>query len=352
MKYSFLLLTLFIASASARPWTNNAGKTIEAEFGGIEGDNVVLLLKKKTYKVPLSSLSEQDQQYAKEQVALAAKAKQEAAEKIRTQGYPFGDTHIKPGELKTTTLPLSEANQSLALKGGKGWKESWINNYRGQWLKDMAKGYPISETNTLIGLPPAFDPSQPTTIFIQWASGDSKNNIRGAKAYWNSCKENNWILLSIDSTPDSKSAWSFSAFLASINTALDALHSQWPNAKQWPIVCGGFSGGAKNSQIMAGLLSQYDHNVKGLFMGGCNETFFELGTQDYNIKKATWRKLKAFESSGTKDHLVDKAWRAKVRKGLKDASLKDFKTKTYDGGHSLHHGQFVEAVKWILTEDS
>ena len=72
---------------------------------------------------------------------------------------------------------------------------------------------------------------------------------------------------------------------------------------------------------------------------------------DYNIKKATWRKLKAFESSGTKDHLVDNKWRAKVRAGLQASSLKDYKTATYEGKHSINHQQFVEAVQWILQDD-
>ncbi len=353
MKY-ILIFALAISPCIAREWSNKSGKTITADFGGLEGDKIVLILKKKTYRIPLDSLTEDDQSYAKEQVDMVEKAKAEAAEKIRTQGYPFAEISIKPGELKTTTLELNDENKKLALKGGKGWKEDWIKRYSGKWLtlfQEMAIGYDVSTASTLIGLPNDFDPAKPTTIFIQWTSGDSKNNIKGARTYWKSCNANNWILLSVDSSPDPKAAWSYPVFLANVKTALDQIHKQWPGADQWPIVCGGFSGGAKNTQIMAGLICQEGFNVKGLYMGGCNEAYFEFGSKDYNIKKATWRKLKAFESSGTKDHLVADTHRSKVKNGLKSSSLKDYKTATYEGGHSINHQQFVEAVKWILQED-
>lgn len=67
-------LALFTAMAvptlSARTWTNNQGKTIEADFVSLEGDTVILKASSgQTYDVRLATLSEADQAFAKEQAA-------------------------------------------------------------------------------------------------------------------------------------------------------------------------------------------------------------------------------------------------------------------------------------------
>jgi hypothetical protein len=53
------------AVAAARPWTNRQGKTIEAEFVRLEGDQVVLLVDGKEARVGLDTLSDADQAYVK-----------------------------------------------------------------------------------------------------------------------------------------------------------------------------------------------------------------------------------------------------------------------------------------------
>lgn len=71
------LFTLVAAAAApvlARPWTNRAGKTIEADFVRLEGDKVVLLVGGKETFVALDQLSDADQQFAREQAAAPAPA--------------------------------------------------------------------------------------------------------------------------------------------------------------------------------------------------------------------------------------------------------------------------------------
>ncbi|WP_018970195.1 SHD1 domain-containing protein [Rubritalea marina] len=53
----------FVCELSARTWTNRKGKLIEAEMLGVEGDKVKLLMKGKTFKVPIKSLSPEDQSF-------------------------------------------------------------------------------------------------------------------------------------------------------------------------------------------------------------------------------------------------------------------------------------------------
>ena len=60
------LLGLLLAGAEARTFTNAAGKKIEAELIGVEKETAILKLDNgRTAKVPLDSLSEGDQTYAK-----------------------------------------------------------------------------------------------------------------------------------------------------------------------------------------------------------------------------------------------------------------------------------------------
>lgn len=60
------LLGLLVSGAEARTFTNTAGKKIEAELIGVEKEAAILKLGNgRTAKVPLNSLSEEDQTYAK-----------------------------------------------------------------------------------------------------------------------------------------------------------------------------------------------------------------------------------------------------------------------------------------------
>ncbi len=56
-------LALTVPLASAREWTNNSGKTLEADFVRVEGDKVVLLIDGREVKYPIASLSLEDQDY-------------------------------------------------------------------------------------------------------------------------------------------------------------------------------------------------------------------------------------------------------------------------------------------------
>jgi len=71
MRYSLLLaftLSLFLCSVvgvQARAFTNKAGKTINAEVLELKGDKVQLKVGRKTFLVPIVSLSDADQEFLK-----------------------------------------------------------------------------------------------------------------------------------------------------------------------------------------------------------------------------------------------------------------------------------------------
>ena len=66
MLLTVLLGSLFASStlsAQIRTWTDNAGRQVKAKFGGVNGDNVVLVQGLKRVVVPLNSLSDADRAY-------------------------------------------------------------------------------------------------------------------------------------------------------------------------------------------------------------------------------------------------------------------------------------------------
>ncbi len=63
-----LLLLCSTLFAEPRLWTNQDGKTTVAEFVALSGETVVLKKKNKTHRIPLASLSPQDQEYVRAQV--------------------------------------------------------------------------------------------------------------------------------------------------------------------------------------------------------------------------------------------------------------------------------------------
>jgi len=53
------------AEAESRSWTNDAGKTIQAELVDVEGDKAVLNMNGNNFPVPINTLSEADQEFIK-----------------------------------------------------------------------------------------------------------------------------------------------------------------------------------------------------------------------------------------------------------------------------------------------
>ncbi len=86
-----LAAALFPSSLSARVWTNDQGNKIEAELVELKGaaDQQVAVLKMangRTYDVPLASLSEADQAYAKKQITEMDKAESDGVSSEESSG--------------------------------------------------------------------------------------------------------------------------------------------------------------------------------------------------------------------------------------------------------------------------
>jgi len=102
---------------------------------------------------------------------------------------------------------------------------------------------------------------------------------------------------------------------------------------------------------MALLIAEEGHNVKGIYLGSCNQVFFQKAIESYKIKSKTLRALKVFESSGDSDDLVSDKSRQRIKIAIEEAGIKQHKTKVYQGGHRPNKDDFVEGIKWITSND-
>lgn len=338
------VILLFCCLAHARTWTNNEGRTIEAEFVNLKGDTVTIKMEGQQFEIPLDSLSAEDQIYSRQE------AERRAAD-AAAEALFFMDQHLEKGKLHIFTFDLSDQNQTIARRGGAGWRNRFANNYPGEWIQDISKTHDLKTITVALGLPDNFDPAIGCPIFVQWTTTGSKSHIRGARRYWDDCRSKGWMLVSVEGSPDPAESWTNSVFYAGIKEFFEQLHKKYPGSQDWPVATGGFSGGAKISQWMGGLIAGLRGvDLRGIWLGGCNEVFFDYAIQDLSVPRGIFRGKKVFISTGNADRLVSQGHRQEVEKGARDAGL-TVRSEVYDGGHSVHQAHFLEALDWFIGTD-
>ena len=328
----FLVFLILVGSGAARPWTNSEGKKIEADFVRLENDQVVLSLKGKEIKYPLSKLSEADQEFAKESAKKMEAPVGEDAE------WTFGGESVKVGAMTMSIVDLPTEKVELALNGLKGWTKE----------KGQPVGKEIEKAALYLGLPDDFNPKKSTPIYIPWNTSDYGEHKLCSDWYWKMLKDEGFLVLASDGHPDSKGTWSASVHLATSIMALEELKKTFPESASWPIIVGGFSGGSKAAQVRAPLIAEAGYPVKGIYVGGCNQAFVLNAMEDYNVRKATFRSMKIFVSTAKADEYVNEEQRDRVAKGLKKTGA-TIRSELYEGGHSMNEPQLVEGLKWILV---
>lgn len=106
-----------IAVGEVRTWTDNEGRTAQAEFVGLDGDTLMLRKGSSTMRVPLSAFSEGDQQYVREQVE---KSKEDEQRKARENAE------------KTTSLKGLRYNVAIKERRWANWKDYYEKSLCGK----------------------------------------------------------------------------------------------------------------------------------------------------------------------------------------------------------------------------
>src|SRR5207249_2945092 len=158
-----------------------------------------------------------------------------------------------------------------------------------------------------------------------------------------------WVIMAADGPEkpkDDHHGWRW----AMISAGMDAIESNWPTAKTWPVACGGFSGGAKRSGYMAGRFAKTSHKVIGMLMGGCNEDMATMSLHEDTPPFSLFVNIPIYLSSGSDDKTATPQANQEVMSSMKASGFHKVRLETYPGAHDPYPPHTTEALKWFLAE--
>ena len=133
---------------------------------------------------------------------------------------------------------------------------------------------------------------------------------------------------------------------AMLSSVLEQFHRTWPPSKQWPVACGGFSGGAKRSATVAAAMTREGYQVIGIFMGGCNEDRVTLGLELYRPGER-FKLVPMFLSNGTGDPIAGPQQATTVAESMRRSGFQILRVESYGGAHRLNNEHLGAALHWF-----
>lgn len=330
-------------AASARKWTDNLGRVIEAEIVRADADSVTVLAGGREVKIPLGKLSEADQQYCDEWLKNGGKEEE--------SGDDDG-ADPKEDEAEAKPSPPAAAKGQMDFDGKPLITGGQVNvfsyEYDPEALDAAGKSIKEGETGYRIGIavPAGFDPGKPQRVFIaNTAQNNAQQTAQGNTAmagfFAKQCAQEGWVCFAFDSNLGRP------AHDQDLVSAVAKMNEVWPGFSQWKFVSGGFSGGGKASFWPAAYLLKNGYQVTGLFLANTNQDFSGDARKHYKLKKGDYANVSVFWGSGKWDEIATKATGDMMRKSLEGNGMREVRVEFHEGKHSLYHPQFIDALKWF-----
>ena len=200
---------------------------------------------------------------------------------------------------------------------------------RGAWVQ------PAGLTNLLKPCP---------LLIVSVPSGGSA--IDGMRSVTNRAFKEGWAVLAADGPKVGVNDDTVQFGWAMLSSALDQFTRTWPQAKQWPVACAGFSGGAKRSAAVAAAMTHDGWRVVGVFMGGCNEDRATLGQQLFQ-PGPQFKQVPFFLSNGASDPIANPQHASAVAESMRANGFVNLRLESYPGGHRPHNDHLTEALQWF-----
>ena len=230
-----------------------------------------------------------------------------------------------PGEIFITEVPLSAQRRAEAAKDGD------------------AK---LAHARVAIAVPPGFDPQKSWPVLVI-ANTEAYSNIDSLRQFKDAALNENWVVLAADGVEAEKNKEGAMRWPC-IAAAFDYLTATWPAVKNWPVACGGMSGGAKNSSFLAADLAREHHRIVGMLMMGCNQ---DMATVAYRKGGApTLLNTAVFISSGKSDTIAKPADAVEVKNSLQGTGFHKVRLESFDGAHDIYQPHIGEALRWFLAQ--
>lgn len=239
----------------------------------------------------------------------------------------LGAIEIIPGKICRFTAPLSaEEQRYLALDPNPS----------------------VKEAHAAIAVPAGFDPAKRWPVLIVSATSDGSGlNVPWLPFYREPALAHGWVILAADGPippPKDNRSWRF----AMLRAALDEMRRDWPASRDWPLACGGFSGGSKWSALMAGLLMAHGQGqICGIFMGGCNEDKATIALELYKPDPVKFKAVPIYISSGASDPIATPVAAGRVQARLTSTGFRNVILEEHNGGHELYTPHVTKALQFF-----
>jgi hypothetical protein len=241
-------------------------------------------------------------------------------------GASFAGVPVKPGATVRANVPLSTQEKSYVSEGG-----------------NTAPTHAVA----VLAVPAGFDPAKSWPVLVPLATSDfqrmNRDDLRDF--YRDAAVAEGWLVLAGDgeSPPTHDSAgWRAGMTLA----ALDALHSSFPNSKNWPLAVAGFSGGAKRAGNLAPLLALAGNRVIGIFLTGINEDRLSEGYRTFR-PGAAFLRTPIYVSSGQQDTVARITDQQVVKRKMELSGFTRVRQVTMPHGHAVSRSAVREALRWF-----
>lgn len=238
----------------------------------------------------------------------------------------FPGQPVSAGNTLRVAQPLSTQERSYASEGG---------------------NVPPSSAVVVIATPPGFDPARPWPVVVVFSSSDgARQNGEDLNDFYRDAAFREGCLLIAGDGPRQphldNAAWRAAMTLA----AIDALHHTFKGSEKWPLICAGFSGGAKRAAFIAPLLARIGCRVVGLFLTGIGEDRLSDGYRKFQPGVAFLR-TPIFISSGRDDFVAPLNQQLEVKLSILKTGFTRVRHDTFPGRHAVKLAHFVDALRWF-----
>jgi hypothetical protein len=202
-----------------------------------------------------------------------------------------------------------------------------------------------------VAVPANFDPAKPWPVLVVSATTGNRGAVSSRRLmarFIAPALAAGWVVVAADpDQPVAQEQDTNALRYALIKAGITVLAMDWPGSEKWPVVFGGFSGGAKRSAWLAALSALDGRPAIGVFQGGCNEPAMADALENYRPERRPFVAVPVFLSSGDQDPIATPEQQRDVRIALADAGFRRVRLETYAGGHELNAAHVAAALQWF-----
>src|SRR3954463_812052 len=248
-------------------------------------------------------------------------------------------------------FPLSLVSQTLhfgtnLIAPGQIVQFPAVLNAKGKWETGKLK-LPAGPATGALVLPEGFDLRKPWPLVIVSVPSGGRS-IPMMRAYTNVALTLGYAVLAADGPAVVQDLDTTQLGWAMLSSVLEQLVRTWPQTKAWPMVCAGFSGGAKRSATVAAAMMHESYRVAGVYMGGCENDRASYSAT-YYLPGEGFKRVPMFLGYGATDPIAGPTQATATKQSMENFGFRNVRAEMYEGGHRLDQENLKTALVWFKS---